>query len=101
MVTASAAVKKFGNPGGRNEGTYMTTWAVPKDIQDAFAHVRFSALGTLGFPKRIYCNRLLQPNLERALRNLIAAGRNREMTTWDGCYIIRNARGLSSWSLHA
>jgi hypothetical protein len=79
----------------------MTTWAVPADIREAFKHVRFSAMGTIGFPGKIYMNKLLKEPLEKALRNVIGRGLAPEMKTWDGCYIIRNARGLSSWSMHA
>jgi hypothetical protein len=39
--------------------------------------------------------------LEAGLRNLITRGLTGELSTWDGCYIVRNARGLSSWSMHA
>lgn len=95
------ALKSFGEPGGASEGTYMVTWSVPAHIQEALKHVRFSALGTVGFPKRIYCNRLLVTPLEIALNNLIARGFAEEMKTWDGCYIVRNKRGGSSWSMHA
>lgn len=101
MVTATQAQKKFGAPGGNLEGQYMTVWSVPADIRSQLSHVRFSALGTTGFPSKIYMNNLLKAPLERSLRNLIAKNFHREMKTWDGCYIIRNARGLSSWSLHA
>jgi len=79
----------------------MVVWQVPADIRAAFKHVRFSALGTVGFPTRIYMNQLLVGPLEQALRNLMERGFAREMATWDGCYIIRNARGLDDWSLHA
>lgn len=79
----------------------MMRWAVPADIQQAFKHVRFSALGTNGFPKAIYCNKALIGPLEQALRNLMTRGCAAEMKTWDGCFIVRNARGLQSYSLHS
>jgi D-alanyl-D-alanine carboxypeptidase len=99
-MTPTEALKQFGTP-GKNEAAYMMVWAVPADIQKAFVHVKFSALGTIGFPKKIYINKHLQPLLEMALRNLMSKGLQIEMKTWDGCYIIRNARGLNSWSMHA
>lgn len=101
MITSAAALKLFGEPGGPAEGRYMTRWEVPAQIQQGFAHVRFTALGTVGFPKVIYCNRMLVNWLSQALQNLIVRGHAREMQTWDGCYIIRNKRGGKSWSLHA
>jgi hypothetical protein len=101
-ITSSAALKKFGAPGNAaTQGKYMKVWVVPADIRAAFSHVFFSALGQKGFPAKIFCNTLLIAPLEKALRNLIARGKASEMKTWDGCYIVRNARGLSSWSLHA
>ena len=101
MVTSAQCIKKFGEPGGKNESQYMTIWAVPADIKAAFAHVKFSALGTIGFPAKIYCNKLLQPLIEKALRGLMAAGKTSELKTWDGCYIVRNKRLGSSYSLHS
>lgn len=100
MITPAQARARFGDP-GVSEGNYMTVWAVPADIRSSLAHVRFSALGTNGFPGKIYMNKGLQAPLDAALRNVIGRGFGPEMKTWDGCYIIRNARGLSSWSLHS
>ena len=100
MITPAQAKAKFGEP-GMAEGNYMLVWSVPADIRSALAHVRFSALGTTGFPGKIYMNKQLKIPLEAALRNIITRGFGPEMKTWDGCYIIRNARGLSSWSMHS
>lgn len=101
MITSNSVEKKFGQPGGSAEGSYMVVWNVPADIQAQLGHVKFSALGTVGFPKKIYLNKLLQQPLENALRNLIQRGHASQLKTWDGCFLIRNARGLSSWSLHS
>jgi hypothetical protein len=100
-MSSAKALKKFGIPGGKTEGRYMTRWKVPADIQKAFSHVKFSDLGTIGFPKVIYCNNAMVAPLEKALRNLMAAGLAGEMITWDGCYIVRKGRGLKSYSMHA
>lgn len=101
-ITPAQALRRFGEPGdARREGQYMVRWMVPADIQLAFKHVRFSQMGTTGFPKVIYMNRLLQSPLERALRNLIDRGLAKEMQSWDGCYIVRTSRGSDRWSLHA
>ncbi|MEI9945613.1 MAG: M15 family metallopeptidase [Chitinophagaceae bacterium] len=100
MITPTQAAAKFGQP-GKAEGTYMTIWNVPKDIVAAFSHVQFTALGKMGFPSKIYLNKYIKTPLEQALRNLIAKRLHKEMRSWDGCYVIRNTRGLSAWSLHA
>lgn len=102
MVTSAQALRKYGDPnllGTQSE--WFVTWVVPFDILEAFKHVRFSAVGTIGFPKKIFVNKDFQPVLEKALRNVINAGLSSEMKTWDGCFIIRNKRGLSSMSLHS
>lgn len=39
--------------------------------------------------------------LTKAFQNLINTGAVKELKTWDGCFNIRNKRGLSSMSLHS
>ena len=102
MVTSAAALKKYGDPnllGTQNK--HFELWIVPSEIREAFKHVRFSALGTIGFPKKIFINKDFQPVLERALRNLMERELTKELKTWDGVFIIRNKRALSSLSLHS
>lgn len=102
MITSAQCLKKYGNPNLlETQQKYFEVWIVPNDIRDAFKHVRFSAVGTIGFPKKIFINTDFQPVLEQALRNVIESELTRELKTWDGCFIIRNKRGLSSLSLHS
>jgi hypothetical protein len=102
MVTSAQCLKKYGDPNLLATQTkHFVTWLVDQDIQDAFKHVRFSAVGTIGFPKKIFVNKDFQPVLEKALRNVIDRGLAKEMKTWDGCFIIRQKRGLTSLSLHS
>lgn len=102
MITSQQCLKKFGDPNLiTTQASCMITWLVPADIQTAFSHVRFSAVGTIGFPKKIFINKLFKPVLEKALLNVIERGLAPEMTTWDGCFIIRQKRGLSALSLHS
>jgi hypothetical protein len=101
-VTSRQCLAKYGDPNQlETQNKHFEVWTVPQDILTAFAHVRFSAVGTIGFPKRIFVNKDLKPLLEQALRNLISRGYSKELKTWDGCFIIRNKRGLSSLSIHA
>lgn len=67
----------------------MTLWDVPTHLE----------IGVI--PKRIYCNRLMVEPLSKAFQNLINTGAVKELKTWDGCFNIRNKRGLSSMSLHS
>ena len=102
MVTSAQALKKYGNPNLlRTQNKHFELWIVDNDIREAFKHVRFSALGTIGFPKKIFINKDFKPVLEKALRNLITRGLAKELKTWDGVFIIRSKRGLLSLSLHS
>lgn len=101
-MTSQQALRKYGDPTLLETQTKtMSVWNVSKKLLDAFAHVRFSAVGTIGFPKRIFCNNDFRPLLEKALNNVADRGLNKEMKTWDGCFIIRQKRGLSSLSMHS
>ena len=101
-MTSKQALKKYGDPFLlQTQQKTMSTWQVPSKLLDAFAHVRFSAVGTIGFPKKIFCNNDFKPLLEKALNNVVDRGLAKEMKTWDGCFVIRNKRGLSSLSMHS
>ena len=43
----------------------------------------------------------LEIGVTKAFQNLINTGAVKELKTWDGCFNIRNKRGLSSMSLHS
>jgi hypothetical protein len=102
MVTSAQALKKYGDPNLlTTQNKWFELWIVPQDIQLAFNHVRFSALGTIGFPKKIFINKDFKPVLEKALRNLISRELTKELKTWDGVFIIRTKRALKSLSLHS
>lgn len=87
MVTSNQALKKYGQPSDSNP--WLTLWDVPTELE----------IGVI--PKRIYCNKDMVKPLENAFRNLIKTGCVKELKTWDGCFNIRNKRGLSSMSLHS
>lgn len=102
MVTSAQCLKKYGDPNLlETQSKHFELWIVPADILQAFNHVRFSALGTIGFPKKIFINKDFKPVLEKALRNLMSRGLTKELKTWDGVFIIRTKRSLLSLSLHS
>jgi hypothetical protein len=102
MVTSNQCLKKYGDPRQvATQNKHFELWEVPQYIRLEFAHVRFSALGTIGFPKKIFINKDFKPVLEKALNNLIQRGFAKELKTWDGVFVIRNKVGLSSMSLHS
>lgn len=101
-MTSALALKTYGNPNDpKVQSACMQLWVVPNYILTSFSHVRFSALGTIGFPKKIFCNKDFKPKLEASLNELIVRNLAKEMKTWDGCFIIRQKRGLSSLSMHS
>ena len=102
MVTSTQALKKYGDPNlASTQSKWFELWQVEKEIQDAFSHVKFSALGTIGFPKKIFINKDFKPVLLKSLQNLIDRGLTKELKTWDGVFIIRTKRALTSLSLHS
>lgn len=101
MLSSKECLAKYGKPGGNNQSDYMTLWVVPADILAAFSHVKFSALGTIGFPKKIFANNLMQVALEKGLREAMTKGLTKTLHSWDGCTQIRQKRLNTSYSLHS
>lgn len=85
-VTSQQCLKKYGEPEKQNN---MILWDVP-------AHLEIGVI-----PKRIYCNKDMIAPLQQAFTNLIDRKLVAELKTWDGCFNIRQKRGLSSMSLHS
>jgi len=101
-VTSQQCLKKYGDPYlPETQGKHFELWLVDADILAGLSHVKFAALGTIGFPKKIFLNKDMKGPLQQALRNLISRNFAKELKTWDGVFIIRNKRGLSSMSLHS
>ena len=86
MVTSAQALKKYGDPTLEHN---MIVWDVPANLE----------VGVI--PKKLYCNKDIVLPLSQAFTNLIARGKASELKTFDGCFNIRNKRGLSSMSLHS
>lgn len=102
MVTSAQCLKKYGDPRLlKTQQAHFELWIIPQAFLLAFSHVRFSALGRIGFPKKIFINKDFKPVLQKALQNLIDRGFAGELKTWDGVFILRNKRGLKSMSLHS
>lgn len=88
MIISAQCLKKFGAP---EKEAFMVVWQVPREI--------------LGFipvlPTKIYCNKLMVEPLRAAFNNVIDAGLNSQIKTWDGCFNIRQKRGATSSSIHS
>lgn len=87
MVTSQQAQKKYGAPSPSNP--HMVVWDVPTELE----------IGMI--PKKIYCNKDMVEPLSNAFKKLISTKAVNELKTWDGCFNIRNKRGLNSMSLHS
>lgn len=87
MITSTQALNFYGVPSASSP--HLTLWDVPAELE----------IGVI--PKRIYCNKHMVAPLKQAFSNLINRGFVSELKTWDGCFNIRKARGLQSWSLHS
>ena len=87
MVTSQQALKKYGEPTINNP--HLVLWDVPSELE----------IGVI--PKRIYCNKDLIGPLSEAFKKLIDTKAVNELKTWDGCFNIRQKRGLISMSLHS
>ena len=87
MVTSQQEQKKYGAPSKSNP--HMVVWDVPTELE----------IGMI--PKKIYCNKDMVEPLSNAFKKLISTKAVNELKTWDGCFNIRNKRGLNSMSLHS
>ena len=84
MVTSQELYKKWGDPfDTSDEGSYMTVWKVPSYVSKNIPTI----------PRRIYCNKQMALPLEIAFLNVIEAGVENEIRTWDGCFQVRPIRG--------
>ena len=102
MITSNQCLKKYGDPNLLiTQQEWFELWIVPMEIRSALSHVRFTAIGTIGFPKRIFINKEFRPVLEKALRSVIDKGYTKSIISWDGCFVIRKKVSGSSMSLHS
>ena len=102
MIRSKDLLEEFGDPRAlATQIEHFELWVVEEDIQKAFSHVRFTALGTLGFPKKIFINKKFKPVLKQALLNLIERRYTCELKTWDGVFVIRKQTASASLSTHS
>jgi hypothetical protein len=87
MVTSAQCLKKYGEASISNP--HLVVFDVPTELE----------IGLI--PKKIYCNKDLVAPITQAFKNLISTGHVKEIKTWDGCFNIRQKRGLTSMSLHS
>ena len=86
LLTSTECISRYG---AAYKESNMVLWDVPTELE----------IGVI--PKRIYCNKDMLIPLTLAFKALIATGYVKELKTWDGCFNIRQKRGLTSQSLHS
>jgi len=86
LLTSTECISRYG---AACKESNMVLWDVPTELE----------IGVI--PKRIYCNKDMLIPLTLAFKALIATGYVKELKTWDGCFNIRQKRGLTSQSLHS
>lgn len=69
-----------------------TKWMISHPLPDFVTGWINSATGAPAH--KIYCNKDLAPLLDQALTNLRDRGLLSELKTFDGCFLIRDVRGL-------
>jgi len=78
-----------------NEGAWMTVYVVPIDIAPKWINTA-TGKGT----GKIYVNKDMKTALDQALCSLRASGLLSELKTFDGCFCVRDVRGVpgkTSW----
>lgn len=90
-------VQTFGNPllSGYAEAS-LDFVSTPKELNHVF---KFTDPKTK--KRGFYCNKLLVINFGNVYRAIVAAGLEKELHTFDGCFNIRNIRGKESLSTHS
>lgn len=81
-------LRRYGDPRAEKN---LSLWYCPPDLL---------AQNPL-LPKKVYANLDIHGPLTRALYKCAERGVLGEITTWDGCFMIRNIRGSGEMSTHA
>jgi hypothetical protein len=88
MSAQQEIIQKYGMPGTAYFNKWCVTWPIKEDFS--------------WFPaNRIFINKDFREKLYLAFKELENKGLQKEIKTFDGCYVERNVRGSSSISLHS
>lgn len=97
LTEAEARYGAINNGIWGGESKWCSLLEVPLELAGSWIN---SATG--GPTNHIYCNKDLQPALLIALRNVIDRGLRDQLKTFDGCFKIRDVRGIpGQLSAHA
>lgn len=100
LLNFEEAVARYGpivNGVWANEGKWCSVLQVPDEIAPTLIN------SATGLPTHhIYCNTDMQGPLSRAFQKIIMRGLVGELETFDGCFMIRDIRGVpGKLSVHA
>lgn len=103
IKSVDEAVKRYGlikDGKWANEVKWCSLLPIPEEVAKCWINTATDPDGPgplLGGPTtRIYCNKDMQAPLLAALRNVVERGLLSELKTFDGCFKIRQVRGISS-----
>lgn len=86
LITSKECFDKYGDPKLEKN---MVKYSIPVNIKPKC------------FPKTIYCNKDLVAPLEKALSNCMKRNLLGKITSFDGCFNIRQKKGNDTYSLHS
>ena len=98
MTAQTQIVNKYGIPSKEYRTKYCEIW----DISNDFPWCLDITVGTTNSPfKRLFVNKEFKAKLFTAFTNIEKAGLQKEIKTYDGCYVERRVRGRQTISLHS
>lgn len=96
MTAQSQIISKYGLPCSEYNDKYCEMWNLSSDFPWTLG------ITVNGRPwKRVFINKEFKSKLFNAFTNLEKAGLHTEIKTFDGCYVVRMARGRNVPSLHS
>jgi hypothetical protein len=88
MTASEDMISKYGMPDGHYQSEWCVLWEIQKDFP--------------WFPtKRIFLNKDFKDMLFASFTAVQSGGLQSEIKKFDGCLVVRNVRGMNSYSAHA
>lgn len=90
--------ERFGDPHESSFNTSYIKFIDLSEFKQEFGHIGdWHARRGFGFEAHY----LMEHPLKAALKELVEAGRAKDLHTWDGCHVVRNMRTTNCLSMHA
>lgn len=103
MLTTAQLIARYGNPaaGEVAKGAFARKWIVLYTFPSWLVAHFPPAPGVATRITRAWVNRDVVKPFEAVMRELVETGLIQELKTYDGCWVVRNMRGLSTPSRHS